>query len=962
MRYFICFSFLLLPYLLLTQTNKEQLADAIEESTQYSKERKDEAAFSTLKQVLEKLLPDLEKDSLLGLAYHKMGAYAYNLGEKKDAITYYEQAVQIRKQVLPAHHFDVLKSQKNLGTTLYELEAFDAAEQQYARIIEQIRFNPSLSDDFKTDIYLLQGGVLARKRDFDLAENYIQTGIDLAEAYDDFFLVSRAYNKAVVYYAALEDGNSIVRFAQKRLNLYDNLPLDDRYAEDTLSMADCHQNLALGYKFTGDQEKAVWHYQRSIALNSVYESERPKYLGDAYNNLSDFYRAQGALDEALENMALAIPYYEASHLPQVLSIAYYNRGEIYFEQGKLEEALQDYQKAIQLYSYDFEADNYLVNPSRDVILRGVKPQFVYYLADKARILRVFAEQKQDLSILKTALATYDLVAHFIDDIRIEFESDESKAFLSKEAKGIYEQALSTCLNLYEQTRNSTFYEKAFQYAERSKALILLEAVKESNTKTLLGVDSKTLEREKLLRSDIKAIEQALFEADEVAQSNLRQELIEKEQQLAKLIEQIEKSNSTYYQMKYKVELPKIHEIQSRLEQEEGILEYFVGQKKIYWFYVSADQFTYDIIPLDFPLKKWIQDFREGIYKPFYKDFEHLDRDSLTSIYVEKAYLLYEKLLQGVIEKAQVQQKLRIIPDGVLGYIPFDALLTKVVEGIDFSSFGKAAFLHKNHQISYSYSIALLEEMSQLKIQPQRQMLAIAPSFEAKDTLMMGQTPIMLSAILGNQETSSKILHLFEGELLKDSLALKHRFIDLASQFRFLHIASHAMANEENANFSFISLSQLGDTLSTEQLLFVHELYLLELEAEMVVLSACEAGLGELKEGEGIVSLARAFSYAGAKSIITSLWQVSADKSMLLMEHFYQALEDGKSKDEALHAAKQHLIASGEAPHPYYWSGFIPIGEMSSVKGSGKEWMYYAGGVVFTLLFLIFLLKRKRQLG
>lgn len=956
-----CFLLLLFTtYILPAQVPRDRLIEALQLSETHSEAVEDEVAFSVLKQAMDELSGALEKDSLLGLAYHKLGAYANNLGEFDTAVGYYQKAVQIRSQIFPAYHFDVLKSRRNMGDILVErLENIREAKEQYEKIIQQFSFDPGLSDDFKADIYLKQGSTLARMKDFDLAENYILTGIDLAKRYDEFYLLSRSYNIVAVYYGELEDGGKMIEYAKKRLSLYEDLPNEDLYEEDFWDIADCHQNLALGYEYLGNKEKAIGHYKKSIRLNKRDTVERAKYIGEAYNNLADFYFNQNQLEEAFLSIEQAIRYYEKIKVPHALSIAYYNKGEINFEQGKTEEALKDYQKAIQLYTFDFKSDNYLENPPRDVILRGVKSEFVYYLADKAKILRTYARQKQDISILETAVATYDLVAQFIDDVRIEFESDESKAFLSQESKGIYEQALSTCLELYRQTKNEGIHEKAFQYAERSKALILLEAIKESNAKTLSKVDSEILEEEKRFRNAIKKLEQALFEANEAEQADLRQELILKEQKLANTIKRIEKRNPSYYQMKYELALPEVAKIQDQLDKQEGVLEYFVGQENVYWFYIDKTQFLSDVISLDFPLKEWIQAFRAGIYKPFYRNFSHLDRDSLTNIYLERAYQLYEKLLKEVLEKAQAQQKIRIIPDGVLGYIPFDALLTEASEGVNYDNIGKAPFLHRDYQISYSYSMALLEEMSRLRIQPQKQMLAIAPVFQAKDTLMLGQTPVIFNPILQNQEASQNIARLFGGELLVGSSALKAPFLKQASQFRFLHFASHAQVNEENANFSFISFSQLGEQQAKEQLLFVNELYLMELEAEMVVLSACEAGLGTLHEGEGVISLARAFSYAGAKSIITSLWQVSADKSMVLMEHFYQALEDGKSKDEALYLAKQNLILAGDA-HPYYWSSFIPIGDMSSIETAGKKWAYYLASGVLALFFLRFFLSRKRR--
>ena len=115
----------------------------------------------------------------------------------------------------------------------------------------------------------------------------------------------------------------------------------------------------------------------------------------------------------------------------------------------------------------------------------------------------------------------------------------------------------------------------------------------------------------------------------------------------------------------------------------------------------------------------------------------------------------------------------------------------------------------------------------------------------------------------------------------------------------------------------------------EQFLYNRDLYNLTLNAEMVVLSACETGIGELQKGEGIISLARGFSYAGAKSIITTLWSINDEKSKELMLSFYSNLKEGQTKDAALRQAKLDFIHKySHRAHPFFWAAFIPIGDMS----------------------------------
>jgi CHAT domain-containing protein len=160
-------------------------------------------------------------------------------------------------------------------------------------------------------------------------------------------------------------------------------------------------------------------------------------------------------------------------------------------------------------------------------------------------------------------------------------------------------------------------------------------------------------------------------------------------------------------------------------------------------------------------------------------------------------------------------------------------------------------------------------------------------------------------------------------------ATKSKFLNVASNSKILHLATHAQANDKMGDFCFLIFSNRKDR-EEKELLYAREIYNLQLKADLVTLSACETGLGELKKGEGIISLARAFAYAGAKSIVTSLWQISDVRTKDLMISFYKNLHNGLQKDDALWKAKMDYLHKnkGEAASPFYWASFIGIGDMS----------------------------------
>jgi CHAT domain-containing protein len=155
---------------------------------------------------------------------------------------------------------------------------------------------------------------------------------------------------------------------------------------------------------------------------------------------------------------------------------------------------------------------------------------------------------------------------------------------------------------------------------------------------------------------------------------------------------------------------------------------------------------------------------------------------------------------------------------------------------------------------------------------------------------------------------------------------------VANQYRVIHLATHSIVDDENPSFSRLIFSAGSDSTEDGHL-HSYELYNLHLNADLVTLSACNTGFGKIQEGEGIMSLARGFAYAGCPNIVMSLWPASDKATAHLMEMFYQGLAAGLSKDAALRKAKLQYLNEADAlsANPYFWSSFVFMGEPSPLK-------------------------------
>lgn len=208
---------------------------------------------------------------------------------------------------------------------------------------------------------------------------------------------------------------------------------------------------------------------------------------------------------------------------------------------------------------------------------------------------------------------------------------------------------------------------------------------------------------------------------------------------------------------------------------------------------------------------------------------------------------------------------------------------------------------------------------------------------------------------------NQISKTISGEIYLRNNATEKKFKKNISNADIIHIATHTIIDDENPIYSKMIFYDDPDTLE-DNFLNTYEIYSLETNAQMVVLSACNTGYGKLVNGEGSLSLARGFMYSGIPSVIMSLWQVDDQSTYKIMNTFYQNISKNKRKDEALRQAKLHYIQNSNPllAGPYYWAGFVPHGNTEPIKSTNNTLLLYAFSI-FTFVVLASLYYRKRIL-
>jgi CHAT domain-containing protein len=376
-----------------------------------------------------------------------------------------------------------------------------------------------------------------------------------------------------------------------------------------------------------------------------------------------------------------------------------------------------------------------------------------------------------------------------------------------------------------------------------------------------------------------------------------------------------------------------------IEKDECLVHFIQFNNSVYTILSAPED---EGIILETPvsdIKEKIVNLREALL-----DVANYNQDSFRTY----ASGLYSDLIDPVNKKVK-DKDLVIVPTGIFNYIPFEVLMNPKTND----------YLIQERAVRYLYSIKTIGEKES---NSNGTKLAFAPDFN--NTLNQAYAIRSGYDALEGAQLETKILSNAYGfELFNGKEASKQNFLASVKQANLIHLASHAMLDEVDPMRSFIVFDNLDSLSKDEQRLYAYELYGLNLNADLAVLSACNTGMGKQKKFNGVVSLAKAFQFAGVNSTVMSLWPVQDESTAEIMQLFYGFLDDGLTKSEALRQAKLAYLESADDIHklPFYWAPFILQGNNDPVPLKQKSWyLYVIGGIA--LASIIYLILRRRRLA
>jgi len=670
----------------------------------------------------------------------------------------------------------------------------------------------------------------------------------------------------------------------------DVIRISEEYGFDDL-LAGAYNNIGVVYTWIGRADRAVSFFDRS--LGQAQAEEWQEGIRNAHINLGNAHFELKDFDRSLENLEAARSTATAMNDSLSLGTIHTGLGNTLLRAGSPEQAAVEYRLAMEI------ADGYALPD----MMMGVQ----FGLGDVAEHMDQPAE----------ALEWYAKAASTLESSRGLLRASEDKAGFLAQSRYLFEDVIDFLSRQAVETGDASWIEEAFNFSEQAKARAFVDQLAEAIANVRQGVDPVLLEDQAILTDNLIYLRDELAAApDKDARTALKAQIREQEIEFDRVERDLRDRNPAYAALRYPDPVD-LKTLQASLADDDLILAYSVGDSSSTLWSITAGRATVHLLPVRSEIKDRVDVLRFALQDP---------SRSTPAQYADAAGGLFDFIAGPARSDIEQARNVIVIPDDVLHYVPFEALV--MTSGDSYSDMG---YLVNEATVSYVQSASVLVQLQQRPaIVPTKELLAIGdPDFGGTNELSalrgnaLQQLPFSgeeVSAISGLFAASS--VDLYTGDsatemAIRDDIA--------ANTYRFVHFATHGLINDDRPDFSALALAR-GNTRG-EGLLQASEIFNLPFSADLVVLSACETGLGQLVQGEGMVGLTRAFMYAGAGAIVASLWSVADASTAELMQTMYSDVVNNKaSAADALRASKLSLIRNPETAHPFHWAPFVFFGD------------------------------------
>jgi CHAT domain-containing protein len=828
---------------------------------------------------------------------------------------------------------------KNLGQTDLALKYYKLAETNYGeRITRSLLVNI--------------GGLYRNKLDFILALSYYNQAIVLSlkdSLLSNQNIAGIYYNIADIYYITNQYNKALSICSQN---------VQQAYLEDQILF---YELMASIYQVNGDISNAKMNFQKSIQITENIYGNLSNNLAISYLKYANFLTENDQYSEGRKMLFEANEIIQNGDFPNKITLSDYYKAEGYwiknfpvatndinlFKKQKaqnIETAIEWYLKSLDALNFKTDFKNFDISDAEKSISLKNSIELLKFIADAYFEID---ELKNETTVtvvsdnLNKSLEIYQIAGKLIQKARIEITNEESKIELTNLESETFNQIIKIAYKAYSLKKERKYFELAFQNAEKLKSSSLFDKISgQLALENSLVPDSVTL-KESQINSSITYYNEKLLEEkskslpDSTIIKEYNNEIFSLSRQRDELNRLIETEYRDYYELKYSNNQLTINEIQHKIKPEQTLLEYHINQNDS-----LIELYTFIITKTETNIRK--QELSTAFQKSVDQLFQFMSNSDFlfttgedSKKYCSSAWYLYNTLLKPH-EVLSKNSKITIIPDGLISYVPFDALLKTLPDTSKNIEFNQLDYLIRKYTFNYANSINLLFQKQKTKNRHSVKAIAFAPEYKIGEVIEYAGQKITLVPLAGTQKEVSRISRLVNTTVYTGLEATEENFRKDAEKYDILHLAMHAFINDSLPAFSSLAFAQTDSSdVLNNGLLNTSDIYNLKLQAALTVLSACNTGMGKLRKGEGIMSLARGFLYAGCPSIIMSLWEVEDNSGTEIISSFYKNLKRGKAKDEALRMAKLEYLenANSRMAHPHYWLGFVSIGDESPIYKS-----------------------------
>ncbi|MFN2429200.1 MAG: CHAT domain-containing protein [Cryomorphaceae bacterium] len=924
-----------------------------------------ESALKFLDRVVEFEENQTDTDTIyIAKALEWKGLTNIYAGDMAKAAELVEKAVSLHVSALGNSHKELGYTLNSLALIYDELDLLEKADSAFGEAFRILSLHLPPEHAHLSSVSANISSIKVELGDFDGARSMLEKAIEIHRKQNLLAPLLKEYFNLGTLYLALDDTRRGIPYVEKAMAIADSLlptPHTDR--------VNLYNGLGTAYYLQGDYYTADSLYSMGLKENLLLNDSETAQLGQSYYNL-------GMNSAAKEQFKLAEKFYSKSYEIRRASLgethpstadAFYGMAEVLINNGNRKYGISMMKRCLEYYidAYGYSHQSVVESAlflARDEYQNSSDHEIWKELLDRTWAY-VYNQDPVDFDFY-TAKDISFLDPYVLSIVEFQLETIAAEAGSARELLAVMDKMKDLMGSLWPllnfENTNSPVLRQIHRIYNLSALIshrlnraspdvtlqnIMLEALQESRFATIrstvqnrsamqfANVPDSLVETDRLLREKLQFIRAKGAQGDAEYWKELEFEHIESWRDFQRSMKE---RYPKWYKLRYQERETSLTDIQNQLH----------GSALLGFCYL--DSVSIAVVVNENSFASFEMDTR-GISEEIQTYRNLIESQASPDELAEPGYHLFKKLVAPYF--SELSANVMIMPDGPLNYINFESIPSELPVSGNWSDWN---WLLKTHEIIAVNELPTSDERSStasntlvfapgFSNETKAAYAALVPQNAAVDTLYQRWVRTPWSERFA-EELSGK------GQSFTGLEAHKKNFREHSAKAGLLHFGTHAVMNDIEPLKSFLALTPRPD-MDIDGCLYAHELYNQPISAGLAVLTACETGVGAYSDGEGVLSLAYAFQYAGCPNVMYSLWKIDDEQSTEIARSFYQKLESGKRFSTALREAKLEYMtnASGELASPYYWSGIVIAGSNGKVASDGfwSQWLVFliAGGAV-----------------